>query len=128
MTGYTYPAGTVVTHLSAPFGVLIRDRDGHWTDPRDGVAWGNQTDESVYAAVERVRSHAIAFQPGEVGKPPVVPAPGDVRDAVIDAIEETFLPQLGTAAISHCAVEDVYAGLSAMRERFQTAEWKDGER
>lgn len=69
MTEYTYPAGTVATALSAPFGVLIRDRDGRWLDPRDGVAWGNQTDDTIYTAVERVKSWAVAFQPGLIGQP-----------------------------------------------------------
>lgn len=50
------------------------------------------------------------------------------RDEVIDAIEETFLAHLPSKAISYCAQEDVNAGLDAMRERFQTAEWRAGER
>jgi len=37
---------------------------------------------------------------------------------VIDAIEETFLGQLPSKALSYCAQEDVNAGLDAMRERF----------
>ena len=39
-------------------------------------------------------------------------------DAVIDAIEETFLGQLPSKALTYCAQEDVNAGLDALRERF----------
>lgn len=42
----------------------------------------------------------------------------DTIESVIDAIEETFLAHLPSAATSRCAQEDVYAGLDAMRERF----------
>lgn len=49
-------------------------------------------------------------------------------DRVIDAIEETFLANLPSKALSYCAHEDVVAGLDAMRERFQTPQWQEGER
>jgi hypothetical protein len=39
-------------------------------------------------------------------------------EQVIDAIEETFLGQLPSKALSYCAQEDVNAGLDALRERF----------
>jgi hypothetical protein len=41
-----------------------------------------------------------------------------LAERVIDAIEETFLGQLPSKALSYCAQEDVNAGLDAMRERF----------
>ena len=41
-------------------------------------------------------------------------------EAVIDAIEETFLAHLPSRALSYCAQEDVNAGLDAMRERFKS--------
>jgi hypothetical protein len=43
-----------------------------------------------------------------------------MREEVIDAIEETFLGQLPSKALSYCAQEDVNAGLDALRERFET--------
>jgi hypothetical protein len=42
----------------------------------------------------------------------------DTIEAVIDAIEDTFLAHLPSKALSYCAQEDVWAGLDAMRERF----------
>lgn len=39
-------------------------------------------------------------------------------ELVIDSIEDTFLGQLPSKALSYCAQEDVNAGLDAMRERF----------
>lgn len=47
---------------------------------------------------------------------------GAMADAVIDAIEETFLGQLPSKALSYCAQEDVNAGLDALREQFCTPE------
>lgn len=41
-------------------------------------------------------------------------------EAIIDAIEETFLAHLPPKALSYCAQEDVNTGLDAMRERFKT--------
>ena len=53
---------------------------------------------------------------------------GVLADAVIDAIEETFLGQLPSRAMSYCAQEDVSAGIDALRERFNTPEHLRGER
>ncbi|MCF6376924.1 hypothetical protein L2K70_04850 [Nocardioides KLBMP 9356] len=39
-------------------------------------------------------------------------------EAVIDAIEDTFLAHLPSKALSYCAQEDINAGLDALRERF----------
>ena len=41
-------------------------------------------------------------------------------EAVIDAIEETFLAHLPSKALSYCAQEDIDTGLDAMRERFKS--------
>lgn len=55
---------------------------------------------------------------------PGVPEPVDagareaLAEVVIDAIEETFLGQLPSKALSYCAQEDINAGLDALRERF----------
>lgn len=49
----------------------------------------------------------------------LIPCDGPATPAeVIDAIEETFLGQLPSKALTYCAQEDVNAGLDAMRERF----------
>lgn len=75
---------------------------------------------NAIAVVERIVCERTApIQAGLVGA---------MIDVVIDAIEETFLAQLPSAAMALCAREDVNAGLDALRERFRTPEWQAGQR